>query len=925
LDQKHFKFVNIIRILSIILLISLVVIVLLFQITLHYQEFNQRAEEMRTDYVLQQKAMIKDEVERAVKYIEFHRSQSEQKAKDAVQQRVHEAYAIAQNIYQQNRSSKSDAVIQQMIIDALRPIRFNNGKGYYFSTRLDGVEILFADKPEMEGMNLLNFKDTTGKFVIKDMIDIAKQSGEGFYDYYWTKPKEEGNFYKKIAFIKLFEPFDMFIGTGLYVDDMEAVIKEELLVDIDRIRFGKDGYIFVGQWDGLSLAGPGKGKNFINIEDADGKMVVKALIYTAREGGGFVEYRMPSVSNKVNELKISYTKGIDAWQWYVGSGVYVDDVEADIAELQVAGKQKLQMWIEISVLVTVVIVIIFLILFRIGRRLLGSDVALFVNFFNQPAYSDREIDLKKVRFEEFYQMAGSANKMLRDKNEAQRIELEEKEQLDVTLRSIGDGVITTDLNGKIILMNRIAEELTGWCETDAVGQLLTDVFNTVNANSRKPVENPANKVLTSGQIVLLERNSVLLSKDGTEYSIEDSAAPIRSSDSKIKGVILVFRDVTTQLKKDQELFKSRKLESIGILAGGIAHDFNNLLTSVFGNIEMAKMVLSTDEKAYKFLESAVRSVESATNLTKQLLTFAKGGDPIKETLSIGEVISEAAQFSLHGSNTKLQIDFAQDLWPVEADKGQLSQVISNLVINAQQAMPDGGTIHINGHNIKTTEGALVQITVQDEGEGIAPEYLDKIFDPYFSTKSQGSGLGLASAHSIISKHNGTISVDSKLNEGTTFTFYLPAADNLEEMGDAILEKIESSSLFDSGAHILVLDDEDDVREVIGMMLEEMGHKVSYAIDGEEAITKYREAQQNNSPYDAVITDLTIPGGMGGQEASREILQLDPQAKIIVSSGYATDPVMANYEEYGFLGRVVKPFRLSELQQVVQQVLAGSVS
>lgn len=924
MQQKHFKFVNTIRILSIILLISLVVIVLLFQITLHYRESNQRVEKMRSDYVIQQKTMIKSEVERAVDYIEFHRSQSEQQAKDAVQLRVYEAYAIAQNIYYQNKGSKSDSVIQQMIIDALRPIRFNNGKGYYFSTRLDGVEILFADKPEMEGVNLLDFKDAKGKFVITDMIDIARQSGEGFYSYFWTKPEEKGNFHKKIAFIKLFEPFDMFIGTGLYVDDMESIIKKTLLTDIDRIRFGNSGYVFVGQWDGLSLAGPGKGKNFINVEDADGKKVVKALIYAAKDGGGYVEYRMPSVSNKVNELKISYTKGIEAWQWYVGAGVYVDDVEADIAELQADSKQQLQIWIQIAVLVTVVIVIIFLILFRIGRRLLGSDVELFVNFFNQPAYSDREIDLKKVRFEEFYQMAGSANKMLRDKNEAQRIELEEKEQLDVTLRSIGDGVITTDVNGRIILMNRIAEELTGWCETDAAGQLLTDVFNTVNANSRKPVENPADKVLASGQIVLLERNSVLLSKDGMEYSIEDSAAPICSSDSKIKGVILVFRDVTTQLKKDQELFKSRKLESIGILAGGIAHDFNNLLTSLFGNIEMAKMVLSTDEKAYKFLESAVRSVESATNLTKQLLTFAKGGDPIKETLSIGEVISETAQFSLHGSNTKLQIDIAQDLWPVEADKGQLSQVISNLVINAQQAMPDGGTIHIDGHNIKTTEGALVQITVQDEGEGIAPEYLDKIFDPYFSTKSQGSGLGLglASAHSIISKHNGTIGVDSKLNEGTTFTFYLPAAETIEEVDDTALDEIESSPPHVAGAHVLVLDDEDDVREVIGMMLEEMGHKVSYAIDGEEAIAKYREAQKNNSPYDVVISDLTIPGGMGGQEASREILQIDPQAKIIVSSGYATDPVMANYEEYGFLGRVVKPFRLSELQQAVQQVLAG---
>lgn len=920
IEKRRAKFVNVIRMLSVILLVLLVVIVLLFEIALHYREFDERVAKMRSDYTAEQKALIKREVQHVVENINYHRSLSEQQAKDAVKQRVHEAYAIATNIYQQNKSSKSDTEIQQMIIDALRPIRFNNGQGYYFSTRLDGVELLFADKPEMEGLNLLGFKDSRGKFVIKDMIDIANQQGEGFYGYHWTKPDVEGNDHKKVAFIKLFEPFDMFIGTGLYVEDVEEIIKSELLAEIGRITFGKGGYIFAGQWDGLSLVGPGKGRNFIKIKDADGKLVVRELINKAKTGEGYVQYRMPSVSNKVNEHKISYTKGIKEWQWYVGAGLYIDDVEEDIAELREEWELELQNWIVVSILITIVFVSIFLVLFHFATRFLRNDFALFVSFFNQVAHDDRDIDRSKIRFEELHQMAGSANKMLRDKIEAERIELEEKEQLVVTLRSIGDGVITTDADGRIVLMNQIAEKLTGWQEHDSNGKLLSEVFHIINESSRESIENPAAKVLQNDQVIQLENQTILISKDGTEYNIEDSAAPIRTADNSIKGVILVFRDVTEHLKKEEELFKSRKLESIGVLAGGIAHDFNNLLTSLFGNIEMAKMVLPKEHKAYQLLESSTRSVESATNLTKQLLTFSKGGDPIKETLSIGEVISESAQFSLRGSSTGLQLNIPQDLWHVEADKGQLSQVIGNLVINAQQAMPQGGEITIDADNMTTAAGRQVQICVRDEGEGIEAENLDKIFDPYFSTKSRGSGLGLASTHSIITKHNGTIAVESILNKGTTFTIRLPASEEIEKRGE---DKVITESITESvtGANILVLDDEEDVRNVIGMMLEQMGHQISYAENGAEAVVKYQQALQNDDPFDVVITDLTIPGGMGGQEAAQKILALNPQAKLIVSSGYATDPIMANYAEYGFVARAAKPYRLSELQQVVDQVLA----
>lgn len=378
-------------------------------------------------------------------------------------------------------------------------------------------------------------------------------------------------------------------------------------------------------------------------------------------------------------------------------------------------------------------------------------------------------------------------------------------------------------------------------------------------------------------------------------------------------------DISQQKALETEMSKTQKLEAVGLLAGGIAHDFNNLLTGLFGNIELAKLFLSGDHKSYKYLESAMRSLESATNLTKQLLTFAKGGEPIKETLAIGRTITEMAQFSLRGSNVKLQVTIDPDLWLVEADKGQLGQVVSNLVINAHQAMPMGGVIVITADNVVVSEARYVKIVVQDEGGGIAPKYLEKIFDPYFSTKQKGSGLGLAITYSIINKHNGRITVDSQIDKGTRFTIYLPAA--VAGASFAIGKRFDKRNTGPlSSARILILDDEEAVREVIGAMLQQLGHGVEFAIEGQEAITKYQTAHNNGTPFDLVFLDLTIPGQMGGQKAAEGILAIDPDAKLVVSSGYATDPVMANYKLYGFQARAVKPFSYSDLQNVIEQVL-----
>ncbi|MEQ8223251.1 MAG: PAS domain S-box protein, partial [Candidatus Eremiobacterota bacterium] len=358
----------------------------------------------------------------------------------------------------------------------------------------------------------------------------------------------------------------------------------------------------------------------------------------------------------------------------------------------------------------------------------------------------------------------------------------EKERLSVTLQSIGDGVITTDIEGTIILLNRVALELTGWKENEAIGRSIREVFHVVNEKTGELCENPVEKVLRTSVSVNISSQAKLVSRDGTERLISDSGSPVRDKDGNIIGVVLVFRDITEQRKLEDELLKASKIESLGTLAGGIAHDFNNILTAIMGNISLGKMYVEPDEELYEILSEAEKASLRAKNLTRQLLTFSKGGSPIKMSASISELVIDTTNFALSGSKVKPEFFIADDLWPVEIDTAQISQVINNLVINAKEAMVNGGKIEIKMENLSEPsnlplkDGKYLKISIKDHGTGISKENISRIFDPYFTTKPFGTGLGLASVFSIIKKHDGLITADSDYGRGTVFYIYLPALD-----------------------------------------------------------------------------------------------------------------------------------------------------
>ena len=568
---------------------------------------------------------------------------------------------------------------------------------------------------------------------------------------------------------------------------------------------------------------------------------------------------------------------------------------------------------------------------------MSGEVRTLVEDFNRMVKTLAETTVSKKLLEESEKKLTEANYYLEReigmRKLTERALATEKEQLAVTLRSIGEGVITADTEGRIFLMNETAEKLTGWSQEAAQGRLFDDVFRSIDENSDLPPQSPLQSINQSEDAINLEEQRILTSTDGTERIVALSGAPIRDKENTVVGIVVVFRDITEKRKLEEELLTVRKLESVGTLAGGIAHDFNNLLAVILGNISFAKMLSEPASKVYERLIDAESATLRGKDLTYRLLTFSRGGEPLKRVMALKGIVKDVVKLSLSGSNVKCTFNLSSDLDSVEIDEGQIRQVIHNIVMNARESMPAGGKITVRAQNITLgaqdavplPDGDYVELSIADHGRGIAEEDLPRIFDPYFSTKEMGSakgmGLGLAICFSIIKNHNGFISAESQPGTGTTIHVYLPA---LKQRVETVAPKEETVMEIPmaeaSRGKILLMDDEEELRQVTGQMLRHLGFEVHFAADGAGAVEQYLAALSSPKPFEVVIMDLTIPGGMGGVETISELSKKDPGIRAIVTSGYTNE--INDFEQYGFKGAIAKPFNISELSGLLDKIISG---
>jgi PAS domain S-box-containing protein len=508
------------------------------------------------------------------------------------------------------------------------------------------------------------------------------------------------------------------------------------------------------------------------------------------------------------------------------------------------------------------------------------------------------------------------------RKQAEKALIESELQFKFTFEQAAVGICHVDPNGKFVRLNQRFCEIVGYPQ----GEILSYKWQEITHPDDLEMALENVHRLLNNDIQTFSTEKRFIKKDKSIVWTTLTVSLVRNDDGNPKYFIFVLEDIGYRKKMEEQLLQSHKMKAISTLAGGIAHDFNNLLGVITGNISYVLSIVEKNDEIYEALVDIQESSKQAQNLTYQLLTFSKGGAPIKKVSNMNQLINESAIFSIRGSKTNCQFELSSDLWLSNVDEGQMNQVIGNLIINANQAMPDGGTITIRTTNTTVyrdsgfplAAGQYVKITVEDQGTGISKKHLSNIFEPYYSTKQKGSGLGLATSYSIIKRHGGHITVYSEIDKGTVFNIYLPASSK------NMIERVDKSENIHFGkGKILIMDDQEPILKMVSRMLSKMGYDATSATDGTQAINIYRKAYDTGTTFDLVILDLTVPGGMGGAKTMQALLEIDPNVNAVVSSGYSNDPIMAKYKDYGFCGVVPKPYTKNQLSEVLNKILGKS--
>ena len=925
--REKTNLIKFIQLWGIVFLAGLGIIIVIVECIVSYNEFMIIADHMQEDHIAFQKKTIKDQVEHVVDTIVNEIAKSESLTKTEVEKRTYEAWSIAQNIYQQNKTARSDYEIQKMILDALRPIRFGHGNGYYFATRLDGINILFADRPEIEGTDFLQVQDIDGKYVNKDMIKIVRQSTEGFYEYHWTKPGAEGNNHKKIAFIKLFEPYDWFIGTGLYTDDIKEQLKADLLLKTSKMRFGKEGYIFINRLNGDALVSNGKlfsgtkklWEEFPKYPEKLKMIFEKEYKAAIKPDGGYIHYSWIKLTTQDKESpKISFIYGIPGLQWLVGAGVYIDDIEAEIAMMQEKLSNRARNKILYFILLTAGVILVFWFILRQMGKKLDNDYNLFFSFFNRAAKSNKIIEREQIQFAELDQMAKTANMMLKDRSQAEN----QIKRLATVVEQSRQIVVITDLKGNVEYVNPAFEEITGYSFAEVKNENLRILKS--DEHDLDFYENLWSTILSGKTWLGTFCNK---KKDGTLFYEKAVIFPITDDMANIINFAAVKMDITHEKLLEKQLQQTQRVESIGTLAGGIAHDFNNILFPILGHTEMLLEDIPEDSELRESLDEVYNGAVRAKKLVEQILTFSRQERDELALIKIQPVIKEALK--LIRASIPATIEIIQNIKPdcgvIKADPTQIHQIIMNLATNAYHSMEErGGKLSVSLEEIKLnvsdittaemTSGAYACLTVADTGKGMDKETSQKIFDPFFTTKKvgKGTGLGLSVVHGIVKNMGGDVQVYSKPGKGSKFKLYFPVGENV-----LVKSNIHAYKTVEGGEeHILLVDDEKNIVNVVTQTLERLGYQVTSYTSSLNALEIFSAAPDK---FDLVITDLAMPN-MPGDKFAVELIKKRPDIPILLCTGFSEVISEEKMASLGIKGFLLKPIIKKDLACKIREIL-----
>jgi len=938
------KAVGLVRNIQVVFLSSLILLSLFFMIILYTSQnnrFQEQARFIRNTYTEEQKTLVKREVERVVQLVLTQMASVDGKVEEAVKIETYRAHAIAENLYLKHRGREPEETVQRLIIEALRPVRYEDGLGYLFITSHSGMEMLFADRPDMEGLNLISLKDPRGNEVIRDMIRISETAGEGFYRYHWTKPGVSGNDHPKISFIKRFEPYDWIIGTGLYVEDKTEEVKGKILAEISRVRFGQEGYIFVNTLDGDALVANGEllagdRKLWEVFEPAAAKELFnKELAMAQAPDGGFIHYNMRKLSDAaVESPKVSFIYGLPELNWLIGAGGYLDDLEAEIEALAGMVQAELIRDMVMIMAVSLFLALGALIIFRLFNLSLLQDFHKFHDFFQEAVSRDIAMDPGSIKYEELRGLARMANKMQTGKIEAETALLDEKEKLKTSenkfrlLAENSKDMIFRMLlpEGRYDYISPASLEILGYTPQEIMDKPFF-VKEVIHPDWREWLEDKMNEVLRGKGDENYEYK--VIHKSGAEVWVSQVLNLIKDEQGHPMALVGRLSDDTHRKKMEEQLRHSYKMDALGQLAGGIAHDFNNVLAGIINTAQVLQSPRrNLDERSREMVDLILQAARRAAELTAKLSTFSRRRDPILTPQDIHPLIEETVSILARTVDKKVKISVhaGAEASLVMGDASELQSALINLGINASHAMPEGGDLIFSTDNILLDHryceespfvlvpGVYIRIDVKDSGAGIEKTILNRIFEPFFSTKEpgKGTGLGLATVYGAVLDHKGAVTVASEVGRGTSFSLYFPCSGLSPEA-----EKSWDGETSGEG-RLLLVDDEEIIRISGRNILEDMGYQVTTAADGKEAVEIYR---RGHAAIDLVIMDQVMPE-MSGGEAFHIMRQINPDARVIIASGYSRNEDIARLKAAGLAGFIKKPYSSGALNRLIQEVLSS---